>query len=438
MGSYISSTAAQQREMLHEAGYKDFGDMFSCIPGGVKLNGKLSIPGGMSEMEASSRIKSFAARNTVFHRIFRGAGAYDHYIPEIVRQVTSKEEFVTAYTPYQAEISQGVLQSIFEYQTAICELTGMDVSNASVYDGATAAAESIFMCTGPDRMRVLVSEAVNPRVRAVMKTYCHGRGVRLETVPCKNGATDTVSLSGMIDDSVACVYIQQPNYYGILEDADEIGGIAHKSGALFVTGCNPVALALIESPAESGADIVTAEGQPLGLPLSFGGPYLGIMAAKKELVRKLPGRIVGQTVDSEGKRGFVLTLQTREQHIRREKAGSNICTNEALCALTALVYLSAMGPEGLKRAALLSASKAHYFQEKLAAAGFKSVYDRPFFNEFVTACPCDCKTLMNELAAHGILGGLPLPDGNILWCTTEKNTKADIDEAVRLAGGITA
>lgn len=314
----------------------------------------------------------------------------------------------------------------------------MDVSNASVYDGATAAAESIFMCTGPSRKRVLVSEAVNPRVRAVMKTYCHGRGVTLETIPCRNGETDIAALSGMIDDSVACVYIQQPDYYGILEDAEAAGEIAHKNGALFITGCNPIALALIQSPAEYGADIVTAEGQPLGIPLSFGGPWLGIMAAKQELVRKLPGRIVGQTADSEGKRGFVLTLQTREQHIRREKAGSNICTNEALCALTALVYLSAMGPEGLKRAAVLSASKAHYFQKKLAEAGFTPVYDRPFFNEFVTTCPCSTKTLMNVLAGHGILGGLPLPDGNILWCTTEKNTKADIDETVQLAGGITA
>ncbi|MFA6857614.1 MAG: aminomethyl-transferring glycine dehydrogenase subunit GcvPA [Treponema sp.] len=438
MGSYISTTAAQQREMLKEAGYKDFEDMFSCIPAEVKLNRKPAVPAGMSEMEASTQMKSLAARNTVFHHIFRGAGAYDHYIPEIVRQVTAKEEFVTAYTPYQAEISQGVLQSVFEYQTMICELTGMDVSNASVYDGATAAAESIFMCTGPSRKRVLVSGAVNPRVSAVMKTYCHGRSITLETIPCRNGETDIEALSSMIDDSVACVYIQQPNYYGILEDAETAGKIAHKNGALFVTGCNPIALALIQSPAEYGADIVTAEGQPLGMPLSFGGPYLGIMAAKQELMRKLPGRIVGQTVDSDGKRGFVLTLQTREQHIRREKAGSNICTNEALCALTALAYLSAMGPEGLKRAAVLSTSKAHYFQNKLAEAGFTPVYDRPFFNEFVTTCPCSSRTLMNVLAGHGILGGLPLPGGNILWCTTEKNTKADIDETVRLAGGITA
>jgi glycine dehydrogenase subunit 1 len=438
MGSYISSTDEQQEQMLHEAGYTDFDDLFSSVPADVKLNRKLAVPDGMSEMEASFRMKAFASRNTVFNRMFRGAGSYDHYIPEIVRQVTSKEEFVTAYTPYQAEISQGVLQAIFEYQTMICELTGMDVSNASVYDGATAAAESIFMCTTSSRNRVLVSESVNPRVLAVMKTYCHGRGVLLETIPCSDGATDVKKLSAMIDESVACVYIQQPNFYGILEDAAAADGIVHKNGALFVMGCNPISLALIESPAESGADIVTAEGQPLGLPVAFGGPYLGIMATKQSLVRKLPGRIVGQTVDSDGKRGFVLTLQTREQHIKREKAGSNICSNEALCALTALVYLCAMGPEGLKKAAVLSSSKAHYLQQKLAGAGFKPLYEKPFFNEFVTTCPCDVTKLTDALAEYGILGGLPLSGGTILWCTTEKNTKADMDEVAEIARRVTA
>jgi glycine dehydrogenase subunit 1 len=438
MGSYISSTAEQQNQMLHEAGYTGFDDLFSCIPSDVRLARKLDIPDGMSEMEAASRMESFAARNTVFHRIFRGAGAYDHYIPEIVKQVTAKEEFLTAYTPYQAEISQGILQSIFEYQTMICELTGMDASNASVYDGATAAAESIFMCTGAGRMRVLVSDAVDPRVQAVMKTYCHGRNVKLETIPCRGGITDEKQLSVLLDNSVACVYIQQPNYYGILENARGIGDMVHRIGASFVMGCNPIALAVIESPAESGADIVTGEGQPLGLPLAFGGPYLGIMAAKQHMVRRLPGRIVGQTVDSEGKRGFVLTLQTREQHIRREKAGSNICSNEALCALTASVYLSALGPEGIRKAAVLCTSKAHYLQPKLETAGFELVYKQPFFHEFVTTCPCDCNKLMDILASHGILGGLPLPDGNILWCTTEKNTKSDMDELADLAGRIKA
>ena len=436
MGSYISSTVEQQNKMLHDAGYTNYDDLFSCIPQDVKLGCKLSIPDGVSEMEAAAKIKALASKNVIFHTIFRGAGAYDHYIPEIVKQVTSKEEFVTAYTPYQAEISQGVLQSIFEYQTMICELTGMDASNASVYDGATAAAESVFMCVAQTQRRVLVSAAVNPRVLAVMKTYCHGRSVELVTVPCTDGVTDVEKLAQLIDDNTACVYIQQPNFYGVIEDAKKIGALVHEKKSLFVMGFNPISLALLETPAESGADIATAEGQPLGMPLSFGGPYLGIMAARQDLIRKLPGRIVGQTVDSEGKRGYVLTLQTREQHIRREKASSNICSNEALCAMTALVYLTAMGPVGLKRAATLSTSKAHYLQIKLDEKGFKLVYNKPFFNEFVTTCPGDVSYLMDELAKENILGGLPLADGNILWCTTEKNSKETMDELVSICSAV--
>jgi glycine dehydrogenase subunit 1 len=436
MGSYISSTAAQQENMLHEAGYSDYDDLFSHIPQEVRLNRELAMPDGLSEMETEARMESYAEKNTVFRHIFRGGGAYDHYIPAIVKQVTSKEEFLTAYTPYQAEISQGILQSIFEYQTMVCELTGLDVSNASVYDGATAAAESLFMCVTEGRRRVLVSQAVNPRVLEVMKTYCHARNVQIVMVPCTDGATDIEKLQEMIDETTACVYIQQPNYFGILEDAEAAGKATHGKGSLFIMGCNPTALAVIQTPAEAGADIAVGEGQPLGMPLGFGGPYLGFMAASQHMMRKLPGRIVGQTVDSEGKRGFVLTLQAREQHIRREKASSNICSNEALCALTASVYLAALGPRGFRQVAQLCTSKAHYLQKKLEAAGFRPVYSRPFFHEFVTECPCGSVKLMAVLEAHGILGGLPLPDGTILWCATEKNAKADIDALVELAGRV--
>ena len=438
MGNFISSTGAQQKEMLREAGYDSFDALFADVPESVYLKDGVSIPEGMSEMEAGIRMEEMAARNRVFPHIFRGAGAYHHYIPAIVKNVTAKEDFLTAYTPYQAEISQGNLQAIFEFQTMICELTGLDVSNASVYDGATAAAESIFMCKERKRVRALASATTPPEVLKVMKTYCYGRDTELVVIPEKDGVTDLEALAGMLDQTAACVYLQQPNFYGILEDAEAVGRLAHENGAKFVMGCNPIALAAMKTPAECGADVAVGEGQPLGMPLGFGGPYLGFMAATKDMMRKLPGRIVGETVDSEGRRGFVLTLQAREQHIRREKAGSNICSNQALCALTASVYLSAMGAEGLMQAASLCTSKAHYLQAELAKAGYAPVYDKMFFHEFVTECPVEAEVLMKHLETQGYLGGLVLPGNRILWCTTEMNTKAEMDELVRLAKEVAA
>ncbi len=432
MGNFLSNTAGQQEEMLKEAGYGSFDELFAGIPKEVYLKDGLHLPLGLSEMEAGEKLEDMAEKNKVFRHIFRGAGAYHHYIPAIVKNVTAKEDFLTAYTPYQAEISQGNLQSIFEFQTMICELTGLDVANASVYDGATAAAESIFMCRERKRSKTLVSAAVPPQVLETMKTYCFGRNAELVVVPEKDGVTDLEALASMLDETVASVYMQQPNYYGILEDAEAIGALAHEKGAKFIMGCNPIALALMKTPAECGADVAVGEGQPLGLPLSFGGPYLGFMASTKDMMRKLPGRIVGETVDNDGKRGFVLTLQAREQHIRREKASSNICSNQALCALTASVYLSAMGPEGLTQAATLCTSKAHYLKNALEEAGLKPVYDKPFFHEFVTECPVDAEKLMEHLEAHGILGGLVLPGNRILWCATEMNTKAEMDQLTAL------
>ncbi len=368
----------------------------------------------------------------MFDHVFRGAGAYRHYIPAIVKEVVSKEEFVTAYTPYQAEISQGNLQAIFEYQTMICELTGMDAANASVYDGASAAAESVFMCRERKRVRVLAADTANPDVLAAMETYCHGRGAHVELVPSKDGSVDLEALKEMLDGTTACFYVQQPNYYGILEDVTAMAELVHEAGAKLIAGCNPISMAVLQTPAECGADIAVGEGQPLGLPMAFGGPYLGFMATTRDMMRKLPGRIVGETVDSDGKRGFVLTLQAREQHIRREKASSNICSNQALCALTASVYLSAMGPEGLREAALQCTSKAHYLREKLRAAGLSPVYDKPFFHEFVTDCPADTARLSAKLEEEGYLGGLPLPGGRMLWCTTEMNTKEEMDRLADL------
>ncbi len=279
----------------------------------------------------------------MFPTIFRGAGAYRHYIPAMVKSVISKEDLQTAYTPYQAEISQGILQSIFEYQTMICELTGMDASNASVYDGATAAAEGVAMCRERKRKKAWISAAVHPGVLETVKTYCFGNEMEVEVIPEKDGVTDLAFLETHLDEETACVYIQHPNYYGNLEPAGEIGEIVHKAGAKFIMGVNPISLGILKTPREYGADVAVGEGQPMGLPLAFGGPYLGFMACVAAMTRKLPGRIVGQTADGNGKIGYVLTLQAREQHIRREKASSNICSNQALCALAVGIYLAAMG-----------------------------------------------------------------------------------------------
>ncbi len=330
--------------MLREIGYAGFEEMFSHIPDEVMLKEEVNIPSGLSEQAVKGRMEDIAGKNVVFRHIFRGAGAYNHYIPAIVSNVTSKEEFVTAYTPYQAEISQGILQSIFEYQTMLCELTGMDASNASIYDGATAAAEAIAMCKERKKTTAYISAAANPGVIEVMKTYCFGSNTKVVMVPEKDGVTDGAALEEMLkaDPQAACFYVQQPNYYGNIEDGDALGRIVHEAGAKYIMGCNPMALAVMKTPAEYGADIAVGDGQPLGMPLAFGGPYLGFMTATAAMTRKLPGRIVGETADHEGRRAFVLTLQAREQHIRREKASSNVCSNQAWCALTASVYMTAM------------------------------------------------------------------------------------------------
>ena len=431
MGSYVPSTAQERQEMLASIGLCSIDELFSHIPDSLKLKGELNLPSGKSELEVCRTMEHIAAQNIVFDSIFRGAGAYDHYIPAIVKSVTGKEEFVTAYTPYQAEISQGVLQSIFEYQTMICELTGMDVSNASVYDGATAAAEAVNMCCERSRSVVFCSAAAHPDTIEVVKTYCWASGHEFVLVPAKDGKTDWNSIVPQLDKKTsACLYIQSPNFFGQIEDVQQAAEAVHAVGAKLIMGCNPIALGLYKTPAELGTDIAVGEGQPLGMPLSFGGPYLGFMATTKAMMRKLPGRIVGETTDVDGKRAFVLTLQAREQHIRREKASSNICSNQALCAMTAAVYLAAVGPEGLKQVANLCYQKAHYLMQQLTAIpGITLRYQGPFFHEFVTD-QADANRILLKLEQEGILGGLPLSDGGILWCTTEKNSKADIDRMV--------
>ena len=432
MGSYIPHTAEQREQMLALIGVKSLDDLYKSVPHDMLIGDKLALPDGMSELEVREKVTAMAEKNKVFKTVLRGAGAYRHFIPAVVKSITSREELVTCYTPYQAEISQGVLQGVFEFQTMICELTGMDVSNASHYDGATAAAETIPMCKDRKRTKAYVSATVNPQVIETMQTYCFASNTELIVVPAKDGKTDAEALKQALGADAACFYLQQPNYYGLMEDAAALGEITHAAGAKFVMGVNPIACAVMKTPRECGADIVVADGQPLGLDTNFGGPYLGIMATTNAMTRKLPGRIVGETHDVDGERGYVLTLSAREQHIRREKASSNICSNQALCAFTAGVYMAAMGADGMKQCAKLCVSKAHYFASELEKIGCRLKYDGEFFHEFVTEAGADCqKRILDALAAEGILGGQCV-DGGILWCVTELVSRETLDRAVAI------
>ena len=434
MGSYVPHTPSQRQAMLETVGAERMEDLFAAVPREMLVGESLRLPAGKSELEVRRAVSALAEKNRVYRTVLRGAGAYRHFIPAVVKSVVSREELVTAYTPYQAEISQGLLQAIFEYQTMICALTGMDVSNASVYDGGTAAAEAVTMCRDRKRTKAYVSACADPQTIAVMRTYCFGSGTELEIVPEKEGRTDLEALRAMLGEDAACFYLQQPNFYGNIEDAAAAGEIVHAAGARYVMGVNPIACAVLETPGACGADIAVGEGQPLGLDVSFGGPYLGFMAATKAMFRKLPGRIVGQTHDAAGEVGYVLTLTAREQHIRREKASSNICSNQALCAFTAAVYLSAMGPEGLRQAAVQSMSKAHYLAAELERIGLPRIHGGAFFHEFVTACP-DPEGVLTALDGAGILGGLPV-EGGILWCATEVVSREELDRAVSIVKGV--
>lgn len=438
MGSYVPSTPAQRQEMLRALGLSSFRELYRDVPPDMYLDGPLHLPHGMSELEVSRAVSAMAAKNRVYATVLRGAGAYDDYIPAIVKYIPAKEEFLTAYTPYQAEMSQGLLQSIFEYQTMICQLTGMDVSNASVYDGASAAAEAAAMCRDRKRRVTLISGAAHPDVINTVRTYCYGTGDELRVVPVKDGRTDPEALAAMLCGETASFYVPQPNFYGLWEDAQALGRTVHEAGALFVMGCHPISLGIAKTPADCGADIAVGEGQPLGLPLGDGGPYLGFMACREQLMRKLPGRIVGETTDDAGRRAYVLSLQAREQHIRREKASSNICSNEALCALTAGLYLTVMGPEGLAEAARQSMAKAHYLAGALCALpGVEMAYDGPYFHEFVTRLPRR-EEVLSALEQADILGGLPVGEDGLLWCVTEKVSKAQLDQAAAIVKEVLA
>lgn len=448
MYRYIPNTREDQEKMLSAIGAGSVAELFSDIPEDIRLDRDLDLPDTMHEQELVSHMKAIASENvnTADHPCFLGAGVYDHFIPSVVGHVISRSEFYTSYTPYQPEISQGTLQAIFEYQTMICRLTGMDVSNASMYDGATAVAEAALMAVrSTGREKVLVSRGVHPQYREVLRTYAVHAGIGIAEVGLSGGMTDLDGLRDALsgEAGVAAVILQSPNFFGVIEDMEAATALAHEYGALTVACVDPVSLAILQPPGEYGADIAAGEGQPLGNPLNYGGPHFGFLAAKQKLVRKMPGRIVGQTTDSEGRRGFVLTLQAREQHIRREKAVSNICSNQALNALAATVYLSVMGKQGLKQVAELCLSKSHYAYSKLLATGrFEKVCDAPFFREFaVRSVDEPVETINRRLRDRGMIGGLALeryyPEMKNCWlvAVTEKRTRQEIDAFVEAAAG---
>ncbi|MBN1778167.1 MAG: aminomethyl-transferring glycine dehydrogenase subunit GcvPA [Clostridiales bacterium] len=431
MSQYHPHTPEETQAMLKSLGLTSLDELFKDIPDSVKRGVPADERPGLSQMETLREMETLAARNTRYGLTLRGAGCYDHFIPPIVKQLANKKEFLSAYTPYQAELSQGVLQAIFEYQTLICELTGMDASNAGVYDFATAAAEAAVMCRERRRTVALVSEAAHPDTIAVMRTYGYGTDTEVRVVPLKDGRTDPDALKTMLADDVASLYIRQPNYFGLLEDVPTLFAAAKDAGVKCVLGVNPMTLALLPGGGELGADVVCGDVQPFGLPMAYGGPHAGFMACTKALMRRLPGRIAGQTTDAQGQRAFVLTLQAREQHIRREKAASNICTNHAHCALTASIYLTYMGLTGVAAVAQSCVSKAHYFADELCRIGGVSLRHKgEFFHEFVTDLP-DPEAVEAALHGHGILSGLSVK-GGMLWCVTEKASKAQLDTAVKL------
>lgn len=445
MFPYIPNTAEDEKAMLNSIGISSTDELFKDIPDELKLNRRLNLGNPLSEMEVSKKLKKLGDKNLNTEDLicFLGAGAYDHYIPSVVNHVISKSEFYTAYTPYQPEISQGTLQAIFEYQTMIANLTGMDVANASMYDGATACAEAAKLAVDNSKhKKVVVSKAVHPEVRKVLATYMHFHGAEVVEVDFNDGQTDLEKLKTAAKES-SSVIIQNPNFFGVIEDMDEIEKITHENKALLIMSVDPISLGLLKTPGEIGADIVVGDGQPLGNSLSFGGPYLGFMASTSKLMRKLPGRIVGETLDVDGKRAYVLTLQAREQHIRRQKATSNICSNQSLNALAATVYLSTLGKQGLKEVAEQCLMKAHYaFIELIKTGKYKPLFNRPFFNEFAVKSNIDAGTVNSELLKKGILGGFQLEktygdlNNSLLLCVTEKRTKNEIDSLVNIMEGI--
>lgn len=421
--------------MLERIGVKKVDDLYADVPAEVLFRGEYDLPEGMSEPELRAWFRELGRRNERL-TVFGGNGAYDHYSPSTIPHLLERSEFYTAYTPYQPEISQGTLQYIFEYQSMISELTGMESANASMYDGATAAAESMFMMVASARKknRVLVSATLLPAVRRVIKTYMKYHGVELTELPAKDGVTDLSVLDAeLAKGDVAGLMLPSLNRYGIIEDMTGVADRMHAAKGALAVYCDPSALAVVRTPAEWGADIACGDGQTLGMPLQFGGPYLGFIACRKDMLRKMPGRVVGATTDRNGKRCYVLTLQAREQHIRRQKATSNICSNQSLMALYATVYVALMGPQGLREVNRLSCDGAHYLYNKLIATGkFHPAFDKPFLKEFTVRTDLDMKKVNEYLLKHGMMGGVDLGDGLVEFAVTEKRTREEIDKLVTL------
>jgi glycine cleavage system P protein (glycine dehydrogenase) subunit 1 len=434
---YIANTPADQRQMLRVTGASSIEDLLVKIPAKARLSRPLALPPALAETDLIRHLRGLAAQNADADRFacFQGAGSYDHYVPSPINHLISRGEFFTAYTPYQPEASQGTLRTIYEYQTMIAELTGMDVANASIYDGASSLAEAALMAHSiTERTEIVLARGVNPLYRRVVATYCNGPGIRLRDVPAADGVLDAEAVKGLVGKKTAALVIQSPNFYGCLEDVAAAAEIAHAAGALLIVVADPVNLGVLEAPGRLGADIVVGEGQGLGVPMSFGGPNLGVFAARQSLVRRMPGRLVGATVDKDGKRGFVLTLQTREQHIRRAKATSNICTNVALCALMATIYVATLGKAGLRRVGELSTAKAHYAAEQLTKTpGVTLRFAQPFFKEFTLRLPKSPATIVGKLAKKRILPGVPLKSYDkalgdcLLVAVTEQRTREEID-----------
>jgi glycine dehydrogenase subunit 1 len=440
---YLPMTEQDKKEMLETIGVTSTEELFSDIPKEVRFKGALNIPKELPEPELMKYMHELANKNvnTKEYPSFLGAGVYDHYIPSIVDHVISRSEFYTAYTPYQPEISQGELQAIFEFQTMICELTGMDVANSSMYDGPTALAEAAMLSAGQTKKKkILVSKAVHPEARAVIHTNAKGQNLEVVEIDTENGVTDMAALKEKFDSETACVVVQYPNFYGQIEPLKEIEPIVHAEKSMFVVSSNPLSLGLLTPPGKLGADVVVGDAQPFGIPAQFGGPHCGYFAVTKKLMRKVPGRLVGQTVDEDGKRGFVLTLQAREQHIRRDKATSNICSNQALNALAASVAMTALGKKGVKEMAQQNLNKAYYAKKVAEAYGLEAAFSGPFFNEFVLKLNKPVAEVNRALLKKGIIGGYDLGkddpglENHMLVAVTESRTKAEIDQFVTEVG----
>ncbi|WP_332631731.1 aminomethyl-transferring glycine dehydrogenase subunit GcvPA [Halalkalibacter flavus] len=441
---YLPDTKQDQKEMLSLLNVNSVDDLFEDIPADIRLEGELRIPKADPEPVLQKKMYQMAGKNKNANQypIFLGAGTYDHYIPSVVNHMISRSEFYTAYTPYQPEISQGELQAIFEFQTMVCELTGMDVANSSMYDGFTSLAEAASLAVASTRRsKVLVSKAVHPESRAILDTVARGQGYTVEEVNLATETTDLEKLQEQIEKDTAAVIVQYPNFFGSIEDLREIKKIAAEKGALLVVSANPLALALLQAPGKLGADIVIGDMQPLGIPMAFGGPHCGYFAVTKKFMRKVPGRIVGQTTDEQGKRGFVLTLQAREQHIRRDKSSSNICSNQALNALASAICMTALGKQGVRDMAQLNLEKANYMAKLLEEKGFTILNKSPFFNEFTVELPLPVKEVNAELLNAGIIGGFDLGndygfDNRMLIAVTDQRTKEEIKQFVEVLEAI--